>query len=155
MKRAMVYVPECEERVIEIAGDGKGLLLSLAVRDGILVVEPYRMDPDVIVVPTPRVPEWTTMEQIRRANPNWFSQGASRFFGSRVGQKVFTGGFFVSSERCSAEHQRLYTVRRATRDKDGNPAIRTMGEFQAHKTMRSAVRAAMAVSAEWQKGKIN
>lgn len=67
--------------------------------------------------------------EIRRANEAaghyFFSEGAMRFFRSRVHDEVYGAGFFVTSE-AAPDEPRFYTVRFAQPD----GSISTVGEFQ-------------------------
>ena len=83
-----------------------------------------------------------TMYQIRKANDEaghyFFSEGAMRFFRSRVHDEVYGAGFFVTSEAAPNE-PRFYTVRFAQPD----GSITTVGEFQQYAS-RSGAHAAAA-----------
>jgi hypothetical protein len=84
-----------------------------------------------------------SIESIKRANReaglNWFAPDSMRFFGSRILSGVYSGRFFVTSERCRwGDHDRLYSVRVACPD----GSIDTVGAFQAYRTARQAKAAA-------------
>lgn len=85
------------------------------------------------------------IDEIREANEakggNWFSRDTMRFFKSRVLEGVYGGRYFVTSERYSMDHPRLYTVRRA--DDDGS--IATVGGFQRWRTAALARAAAKRI----------
>ena len=70
-----------------------------------------------------------TIYDIRKANEKaghyFFSEGAMRFFRSRVHDEVYGAGFFVTSE-AAPDEPRFYTVRFAQPD----GSITTVGEFQ-------------------------
>lgn len=85
----------------------------------------------------------TSMDQIKRRNAacghHYFSPGTMRYFGSRVGSRVFVGSnaaYFVTSEHTGFSRSgRAYTIRKT---KDGC-AIDTAGKgFLAYKTKAQA-----------------
>ena len=85
-----------------------------------------------------------TIQEIERANENhghhFFEPSSKRFFRSRIGETVYGGRYFITSEQFDYTSPRLYTVRMA-RD-DGS--IETIGDFQAFRTAsqaRAAIRA--------------
>jgi hypothetical protein len=83
----------------------------------------------------------------RRAGSHWFDRDAKRFFSSRVSEKVYPfagGAYFVSSERCSLDHLRLYSVRMCT---DAGK-VDTIGDFQAYRTSKAAHAAAKRLARE-------
>lgn len=100
----------------------------------------------------------TTIDNIKQRNAaaglNFFSPGAMRFFASRVCSQTFDlvdgGALFVTSEQFRTWNHRgprRYTIKRflpLTADID------TVGEFQAFKDRRSALRAAQALATAWQ-----
>ena len=80
------------------------------------------------------------MDKIKQANKNagqhWFSKGTTRFFNSRVSEKVYEGKngvFFVTSERMRYKptHPRRYTVRIFDPE---HGTVDTHGEFQEYRT---------------------
>ena len=64
----------------------------------------------------------------------FFSDGAKRFFNSRISDCLYGGCVFVTSEKSSWKAPRLYTVRMI--DEDGN--IESIGGFQAFDTRSKA-----------------
>ena len=87
----------------------------------------------------------TTMSQIKQANQaiehHFFEPATLRFFNSRVGSIVYEGEngrlFFVTSEQCSDDHPRLYTLREALPD----GSVETVGDFQGHESAAAAQQA--------------
>ena len=81
------------------------------------------------------------IDAIKRANDElghfFFSDGAMRFFNSRIHRNIYAGRFFITSERYDSKTPRLYTIRRANDD----GSIGDVGEFQQYKTAREARRA--------------
>jgi hypothetical protein len=80
----------------------------------------------------------------RRAGYHFFAADTKRFFGSRVGDTVYGGRFFVTSERTGWDHDasRAYTVREA----QANGSIDTVGDFGQHATRQAAHRAAQRMA---------
>ena len=82
--------------------------------------------------------QFETIGQIKQANEaighHWFEPGAMRFFRSRIGQTVYGGRFFVTSEQFDYRSPRLYTVRRANDD----GSIGTASDFQQFETSAQA-----------------
>lgn len=68
----------------------------------------------------------------------FFSEGALRFFRSRVHDEVYGAGFFVTSEQFDDEAPRYYTVRFARSD----GSVTTVGEFQQYASRSGAHAAA-------------
>lgn len=85
------------------------------------------------------------MNEVRRANKDrghhWFEPSTLRFFRSRVGDTLYGGRYFVSSEQFDDGYPRLYTVREAMSD----GSIETVGEFQEYETRDQAIRAIKAL----------
>ena len=81
---------------------------------------------------------YRTIEEIEAANEahghHFFESATKRFFRSRIGQTVYGGRFFVTSEQFDARSPRLYTVRRANDD----GSIGTASEFQQFSTSAQA-----------------
>lgn len=76
-----------------------------------------------------------------RAGNCWFSPDTKRFFNSRILEDVITvadGWLFISSERQSMDHPRLFTVRHM----DVLGEVSTVGEFQQYGTKARALSAA-------------
>ena len=93
--------------------------------------------------------EVRSIEDIKRANARagfyFFEPQTMRAFRSRALKDLFWHErspfvYFVTSERQSDDHPRLYTVRRFSL-KDST--VGTVGEFQAHATPAAARRAAL------------
>ena len=87
--------------------------------------------------------KYESIADIKTANRakghHWFDNDTLGFFKSRVGESVYGGRFFVSSEK-GPNMQRRYTVREAS--KDGS--ISTVGEFQQYATLAQARSAAQS-----------
>ena len=88
--------------------------------------------------------QYTSIEQVKRANAakgyHWFDKGTMQSFRSRVGDTIYGGHYFVSSEQfVGSEYTeaRKYTVRYACSNGD----IETIGEFNSYTSRDSAVRA--------------
>lgn len=82
---------------------------------------------------------WT--EEIERAHRGyWFSKGAKRFFKSRIGERVYGGRYFVTSEE-GPSGVRAYSVREYNAEAD---TVSTVGEFQGY-----ATRARAHAAAKW------
>lgn len=81
------------------------------------------------------------MNEVERANADlghhWFEPSTKRFFRSRIGDTLYGGRYFISSEQFHEAAPRLYTVREANPD----GSIDTVGEFQAYDTRTQAVAA--------------
>lgn len=79
-----------------------------------------------------------TIQQIRQANEeighHWFEPATMRGFSSRVSGPVI-GGHFVSSERQSMSHPRLYTIRVVS----AAGVVGTVGDFQGYTSKRAAL----------------
>ena len=79
-----------------------------------------------------------TIQQIIDLNRNignhFFSPSSMRFFSSRVHSEVYSGCYFVTSEKFDWKSPRLYTVRKANPD----GTIETIGDFQAFDTRSKA-----------------
>lgn len=94
--------------------------------------------------------EYIPMHEVQRhyrlGGGYWFEPSTMRSFASRVAAEAFCGPggiFFTTSERCSLDHLRLYSVRQYnpfTRDVD------TIGDFQAYKSNSAARRAALRLA---------
>jgi hypothetical protein len=83
------------------------------------------------------------MEDIKRANAraghHFFEASSMRFFASRVGQTVYGGRYFVTSEQfrdyaSGRVDARRYTIREC--DHEGH--VRTVGDFQGFGTAAQA-----------------
>ena len=87
---------------------------------------------------TDTLPNFYSMRQVRNLHESkgmfFFSEGAKRFFKSRISDCLYGGCVFVTSERSSWNAPRLYTVRMI--DIDGD--IRTLGDFQGFSTRAKA-----------------
>lgn len=70
----------------------------------------------------------------RRAGQHFFDADTMRFFRSRVGDKVYGGRYFITSEQFDDEAPRLYTIREAM----PNGHIEDASEFQAYRTRAQA-----------------
>lgn len=77
----------------------------------------------------------------RHAESHFFDKGTMRFFDSRVGNTVYGGRFFITSEQFHHGDEslpRMWTIREAS--PNGN--ISTVGRFQQYETLHDAVKAA-------------
>lgn len=81
-----------------------------------------------------------TMTDVKRENKKagryWFTEGAIKFFNSKIESKLLNQKYFVTSERFEEGYPRLYTIRAY------NPKthqIDTVGEFQQYKTKEGAL----------------
>ena len=78
----------------------------------------------------------------------WFSQGAMRFFRTRLCGRPMTSGdrvFFVTSERQGWDHPRLYSVRVMDWE---TGCVDTVGEFQGYRTRGGALGACRRAAQE-------
>lgn len=82
---------------------------------------------------------------------HFFEAAALRYFNSRIGQTIYGGKYFVTSEKMPSlyepEHPRLYTVRSIEADGD-RYRIETIGDFYKHETEAQAVAAIRALIAD-------
>jgi hypothetical protein len=97
--------------------------------------------------------QFTDMDDVRRANAaighHWFDPDTLSFFSSRVGDTLYGGRYFVSSEKPPAslmtwDGQRRYTVREALPD----GKVQTVGEFGEWPTRAAAVARARYLAGE-------
>ena len=91
---------------------------------------------------------YANMDAVRRANRDaghyFFEPETMRFFASRVGETLYAGRYFVSSERGHGR-QRRYTVREALPD----GSIEPVGRFQEHATRAAAIAAIRRLRPLW------
>lgn len=92
---------------------------------------------------------FNTIAEIKRLNAlmgrHFFTPKTMRFFDSRVESCIYTGNFFITSEKKSfSNNNRKYTVRQVR----SNGTIETRGEFGDYKSFGKAV----AFVEELQKG---
>lgn len=81
----------------------------------------------------------------KRKGQHFFDASAMRFFGSRVGYRIYGGCYFVTSEQDNhGDYARRYTIRVAYRDGD----VDTVGDFQAFDTRAQAVAVARNLAAK-------
>jgi hypothetical protein len=90
---------------------------------------------------------YASMTDVRRANSAhghyFFEQSTLQFFRSRVGNTLYGGCFFITSEQNKGYYPeyycypRMYTVRVVNDD----GSIDTVGEFQAYETRAQAIAA--------------
>lgn len=96
---------------------------------------------------------YTSIAHIKAASKesgsHFFDADSMKFFDSKVGDAVFGGRYFITSEQfhgpCGSE-PRKWTIRVA----DDAGHISTVGDFQQFKTSAEAVKAARALAAEAQ-----
>lgn len=87
--------------------------------------------------------------QNKRKGQHFFDASTMRFFGSRVGYRIYGGCYFVTSEQDNyGGGSRRYTVRVAYACGD----IDTVGDFQAFDTHRQAVAFARDLAAKLDTG---
>lgn len=76
---------------------------------------------------------YSDIDEVREANErggrHFFEESTLRFFDSIIEPEIYSGRFFVTSEKGPDEIRR-WTVRRARRD----GTIATCGEFQGHES---------------------
>ena len=80
-----------------------------------------------------------TMAEAKQKNLVFFSKETMRFWNCKIESRLFSNRCFVTSEDNFDRSRKLYTVRRFSEDYTD---IETIGEFQEHTTMASAVEAA-------------
>lgn len=84
---------------------------------------------------------WSSMEHLRSCNDrrghHYFEPGTLRFFKSRIGETIYGGRYFTTSEQ-GPNMPRRYSVREAMPD----ASVQTIGEFQAFATGAQAIAAA-------------
>jgi hypothetical protein len=104
----------------------------------------------VATTPTPTEPGYwfTHIGEIRyenqRSGHHWFDPATLRYFGCKVGRKVYGGRYFISSEQDEFgawQYRRRYTIRMANAD----GTIETIGEFGQYATSEAARRAVLAI----------
>ncbi len=78
------------------------------------------------------------VHNVENDHPIFFSPETMRFFQSRVGQSLYGGRIFITSERYDAFVPRRYTIRIATAD----GRVLTLGTFQQYRTSAQANKAA-------------
>jgi len=83
-------------------------------------------------------------EANRRAGFNFFESETMRFFKCRIHQRVYSHGFFVSSEK-GPDDIRRYTIRRANQ----NGSIETIGGFQHFSESATAHHVAKCLAAKF------
>lgn len=93
---------------------------------------------------------WDSLTNVRYENRckggHWFDAATLRYFGSRIGSRVYAGRFFISSEQDSYGAwggRRRYTIR-IIRD---NADIDTFGEFGQFASRSGAVKCAERMAA--------
>lgn len=87
----------------------------------------------------------------RAAGKHWFDADTRRFFGSRIGDNLYGGRFFVSSERKGFDTSaRAYSVRVALDDGE----IADAGEFLDHVSSGSANRLAAKLAQACRDGRV-
>jgi hypothetical protein len=80
-----------------------------------------------------------TMADVKAANAAagqyFFFRSTMRFFGSRVESSLYTGGYFITSEKAGfTSAQRRFTIRRETADH----SIETVSKFLEYRTIEIA-----------------
>jgi hypothetical protein len=79
-----------------------------------------------------------TVAEIRAANAkighHWFEKATLKFFNSKIGNTVYGGRYFITSERRELTMPERFTIREALPD----GSIITVGEFQAYRTKEAA-----------------
>ena len=86
---------------------------------------------------------YTSMNQIRKHNPGFFSAEAMEHYDSKIATGCLKGGYFVTSEVVAGEDSvRKLTARRAMKARDGNkyyPFIENIGSFGEHESVHEAM----------------
>ncbi len=89
---------------------------------------------------------YTNIRQIEAANAklghHFFEDATLRFFKSRIGSTIYSGRYFITSER-GPDDVRRYSIREA--HDDGR--IKTLGDFGAYDTSAQAARAIQGITA--------
>ena len=89
-----------------------------------------------------------SIEDIKLANKNrgyhFFDASTMRFFHSRIGNAVYGGRFFITSEQQEYNTPRLYTIRECSESGD----INTVGTFQEYESSIQAKRAILKMLQE-------
>lgn len=90
------------------------------------------------------MPVFYAVSEVERAMDQqgsfWFCPTSMRFFSTRLGQDVYGGRYFITSEQFDYNSPRLYTIREVVLE-DGKLFINTVGEFQGYRTRAQAVSA--------------
>ena len=81
---------------------------------------------------------YTTNDIERVYSGHFFDADTKRFFRSRIGETVYGGRYFITSEQFDSRSPRLYTVREVSADGQN---ITTVGDFQQHATRAQALAA--------------
>lgn len=93
--------------------------------------------------------EFISMDEVREANRelghHFFDKETIRFFGSRVGSKLYGGRFFVTSELDFYRTDRRYSVRFV--EDDGS--VSTTVDFREYGSWREAHAAARKAARDW------
>jgi hypothetical protein len=83
--------------------------------------------------------KYKTMSDVRAANraggQHFFSAGAMRFFNSKVESALYSGRYFITSERFRFDDPKAYTVREVM---EKGASIETVGEFCQYKNIEDA-----------------
>jgi hypothetical protein len=97
----------------------------------------------VVNVPGP----FTLVSDIRKRHTgHWFDVDSRKFFKSRIGDTVYFGRFFISSEKFNKGCTRIYTIRLAT--DDGN--IKTVEVLKDYTSSRQALSALKKFINQWE-----
>jgi hypothetical protein len=85
--------------------------------------------------------DFYTVDDVIRASERhayyFFKKNAKQFFHSRIGQTLYGGRYFVTSEQFDHRSPRLYTIREA----DYTGKVHTVGIFQQYLTRHTAIAA--------------
>lgn len=85
-------------------------------------------------------PFYTSIDEIKDANKrlghHFFTPNALKFFKSRIGETIYHGKYFITSEKRN-DALRLYTIREAKE----NGSVKTVGDFQQYRTSAAAITA--------------
>jgi len=74
----------------------------------------------------------------RVLHSHWFDKDTMKFFKSRVGNTVYKGVYFISSEQFDYNSPRLYSIRKVVCE-NNRFDIQTIGDFQGYNTFSEAV----------------
>lgn len=81
---------------------------------------------------------FSTMAELKATNQargnNWFDRATMKFWKSRIHGGIRGGKYFITSERDFRDITRFYSIREASEDGD----IKTVGEFQAYRSLDAA-----------------
>ena len=96
---------------------------------------------------------FNSIDQIKSKNQaighHWFESGSMRFFNSRIGQTVYYGHFFVSSEQFHGSNGVTYPREFSIRYAKSTGEVNTVGEYHGYKTRYQAIAAIKRNHEKW------